>query len=443
MIKDLPANRKIESELINCLMSFPADVDDIAQIIQPEDFDSEQLGAVFKAIAGLRVQGDAVTFGMLAQTIAEQNKSISTVDAMLILSEIAESQFVDDAMSHAQKVKQYSDRRKLIKWAGEIATKAYRDDCQHEDLVQLAQTVPVGETAETDSNLKSPERYIEEFLEDLDRDQPDVIKSRFANLNNRIMGYERQASYWFAAAEKMGKSTALMSEAHHFAKAYPDKVGVIFSLEMSHRLCTRRLVSIDTGVTIDDLKTRTLSEDDWAKVLRSAAWIKKSQLCIDTTAGLSPAKMRRKLNMIKARYGQVDYIILDYFQIMNTDKGGELDNNAFVSIANELQTIIKEFDCVLIGGCQVVSKAIGNRADKRPMLHDIRGSSAIQANAFGVFGLYRDSYYNPDLYIEGDSEERETELITMGLREGRQGTDKLLFFGECSRFEAAQEAKRS
>jgi replicative DNA helicase len=82
-----------------------------------------------------------------------------------------------------------------------------------------------------------------------------------------------------------------------------------------------------------------------------------------------------------------------------------------------------------------LSRNLEARADKRPMLADLRESGSIEQDADVVMFIYRDEVYNAESADRGVAE-----VIVSKHRSGPIGTKRLVFLGSYTRFDNAARA---
>lgn len=439
----LPHSAELEKKLLGMLIGslqidYLEDIHEVSGILKSENFYLAMSQALYKLILKM-ANGSSLEFDLevCAYRLTQEVPNLQKSNALNFVIECQSAQIGGRSAEIAHEVLNLWERRKYIQAGQAIATKAHDMSTHIQEVRSEVSNALSVNIDKQDGSLHSPKDYVNDYLEYLFELPTEGLKSRFVNFGKRIGAYEGGNTYWICGAEKMGKSAFLLSEAHHFAHAYPEKVGIYFSLEMSKRIVTRRLVSISSGIPIKKLKDRTMSENEKQHAMSCFARIQDSGLYVVDRAGIGPQQMRNYIQKVILETGQIDYIFLDYFQIMGSDTKHSSQNEKQLQNSMDLIAIAKEFDIPLIGGAQVNSKDISKAGDKRPELAQIRGSSALQADGYNISFLYRDSYYNPDYYGENDPDLGKTELITKGGREAEAGTDYLRFFGECSRFEAA------
>jgi len=208
-------------------------------------------------------------------------------------------------------------------------------------------------------------------------------------------------------------------------------------MEMGASQLTNRMISSVGRIDHSKLRTGSMSDDDWGRMSEAVDKLAKSHVFIDETAGLSPNELRARARR-KAREcgGKLGLIIVDYLQLMTaseiaTGQGGSPENRATVlgEITRGLKSLAKELQCPVIALSQL-NRSVETRADKRPMMSDLRESGAIEQDADVIMFIYRDEYYNKETREPGVAE-----IIIGKQRNGPVGTVKLAFVKTQSRFE--------
>ncbi|SNQ50520.1 Replicative DNA helicase [Frankia canadensis] len=215
-----------------------------------------------------------------------------------------------------------------------------------------------------------------------------------------------------------------------FARAASIKNGmtsVIFSLEMSRMEITMRLLSAEARVSLQNIRTGRLSEDDWSRLTRRMGEVAEAPLFIDDSPHLTMMEIRAKARRLKQR-NQLRLVILDYLQLMSSPKKVESRQQEVSEISRSLKLLAKELEVPVVAISQL-NRASEQRADKRPQVSDLRESGSLEQDADAVILLYREDAVEKESARAG-----EADLIIAKHRNGPTGTVTVAFQGHYSRF---------
>ena len=202
----------------------------------------------------------------------------------------------------------------------------------------------------------------------------------------------------------------------------------IFSLEMSKDQLVNRLLSMESKVDSQLIRTGNLSANDWEKLIESAGDIRKAPLIIDDTPGISISELRSKCRKFKLE-NDLGLVIIDYLQLMSGgNKRTDSRQQEISEISRSLKALAREINAPVIALSQL-SRACETRPDHRPILSDLRESGAIEQDADVVMFIYRDDYYNKDTDKKNISE-----IIIAKQRNGPIGTVELVWLPNYTKF---------
>lgn len=224
----------------------------------------------------------------------------------------------------------------------------------------------------------------------------------------------------------MGKTAFVLNLAQHIA-VKNHVTTAIFSLEMSKDQLVNRILSMESKVDSQLLRTGNLSANDWEKLIESAGEISKAPLIIDDTPGISISELRSKCRKMKLE-NNLGLVIIDYLQLMSGGKRSESRQQEISEISRSLKALAREINAPVIALSQL-SRACETRPDHRPMLSDLRESGAIEQDADVVMFIYRDDYYNKDTDKKNISE-----IIIAKQRNGPNGTVELVWLPNYTKF---------
>ena len=255
------------------------------------------------------------------------------------------------------------------------------------------------------------------------------LETGFMDLDYKTSGLQPSDLILIAARPSMGKTAFVLNLAQHMAFK-KDVPVAIFSLEMSKEQLVNRMLSLESHVDAQKIRTGRLNDEEWMNLVEGSANIANSKLFIDDTPGITLSAMRSKCRKLKMEH-DIQIVIIDYLQLMSGNSGNNASRQQEISdISRGLKALARELNVPVIALSQL-SRAVEQRPDHRPMLSDLRESGAIEQDADVVMFLYREGYYNRDL---SEAEQRVAEVIIAKQRNGPIGTVNLLWIPELTKF---------
>jgi replicative DNA helicase len=204
---------------------------------------------------------------------------------------------------------------------------------------------------------------------------------------------------------------------------------LFFSMEMGKLELTKRLLAGEARVEARKLWTGNIPEGDWTRLSHAVGRLAEAPLFIDDNAHCTVMEMRAKARRIKARYGDLGLIVVDYVQLMSSGVRHAENRQVEVSeLSRGLKILARDLECPVMALSQL-NRQLEYRQDKRPMLADLRESGALEQDADVVGFIYRDEIYNPE------SDQRGTaEIIIAKHRNGPTGSTRLAFLDQYTKF---------
>ena len=404
----------------------------VTETIKPDDFYKEAHKIIYECMITLSNKGEPIDLITLTEELRKQGhlNDIGGISYITSLSTIVPT--TSNVKYYADIVKEKSVLRKLIKASNEIINLGYSGASKIEDVLEQAEKSIFDISQEKTSddfksiNLVLMDAY--DMIEKLYTNKSDVtgITTGFKDLNKKINGLQRTDLILIAARPAMGK-TAFSLNLVQNAALKGDASVAVFSLEMSKEQLVQRMLSSQSSVELKKIKTGTLNDNDWPRIIDAMAVLSDAKIHIDDTPGIKISELRSKCRKLKIEKG-LDLVLIDYLQLMEGEGNNESRQQEISKISRSLKILAKELNCPVVALSQL-SRAPEQRADHRPMLSDLRESGAIEQDADIVMFLYRDEYYH------ADSESKNIgEVIIAKNRHGETGSVELVWLGEVQRF---------
>jgi replicative DNA helicase len=337
---------------------------------------------------------------------------------------------------HARIVLERFLKRQLIKVAGEIAQQCYDETTDALDEVDRAEQ-RIFEVAEkrlrrSYSGMKKLTKDAIERIFSMSAGEGDGITgvpTGFTQLDQLLSGLQPSDLVIVAARPSMGKTAFALSVAREASRR--GKAVGIFSLEMSAQQLVLRLISADAAVGLQALRSGRLSNAEMHEIVTRVDSLMNAQIYIDDSAGLSPVEFRAKCRRMKMEH-KIDLVMVDYLQLMHAPKAESREREISV-ISHTLKAVAKELNIPVIALSQL-NRTLEARADKRPMLSDLRESGSIEQDADVVMFIHRPEYYKITAFEDGRSTENIAEIIVGKQRNGPTGDIRLFYQKELAAF---------
>lgn len=433
LIKRIPPHSaEAEQSVIGSMLMDKDAIIAASELVTAEDFYEHQYGVLFDAILELFNEGKPVDFVTLQVKLKEKD----------IPPEFCSLEFISDLVRsvptsvnvrhYAQIVSDKAQLRRLIKVTEGIANTCYLDkekvelvfEDTEKQIFDLVQNKGSGDFV----SIKEVVLQSLESIEAASKNKGSVtgIATGFYDLDYKTSGLQPSDLILIAARPSMGKTAFVLNIAEYVA-IRSHVTTAIFSLEMSRNQLVNRILSMNSKVDSQAIRTGDLQDEDWAKLMESARVIGESNLIIDDTPGISITELRSKCRKYKLEH-DLGLVIIDYLQLMSGGKKSESRQQEISEISRSLKALAREIKCPVVALSQL-SRAVEQRPDKRPMLSDLRESGAIEQDADVVMFIYRDDYYNHDSEEAGVSE-----IIIGKQRNGPTGTVKLAWLAQFTKF---------
>lgn len=425
-VRKIPYNAEAEKAVIGGIFLKQNVVEEITSILLPEDFFNAELKKIYSSVLQLHNNNKPID----PIIVLEEDKSIKEDTFYDVIESIPTAANITE---YAHIVKNKSKLRGLQNTATKIIEMTSDDMIVPDEIIDKAEALvfDISKKNKTKDVLSIKELLGEEYqrLEEIYRnaDLYSGITSGYPSLDKMISGFNPSDLIIIAARPSMGKTAFALNTAFNAANA--GKSILIFSLEMSSSQILQRLLSIKSGIGIQKIKNGFLKDDDWKKLGNASNFLGNFHINIADIPNITVIEMRATARRMKAA-GKLDMIIVDYLQLI---KGSNLRienrQQEISEISRSLKGLARELDVPVIALSQL-SRAVEQRADRRPMLSDLRDSGAIEQDADIVAFLYRDGYYNE----KNDTTNGDTEIIIGKQRNGPVGTVKLKFIPELAKF---------
>ena len=406
----------------------------ITDLLSPDDFYREAHGSLFEGMVHLYNQGEPIDIITVSRVLTK-NGLMERVGGTEYLASLVEAVSTSAGIVyHAEIIKDLSVRRKLILQCSTISESCFRDWGETEALLEMAEQ-SIFDIAEEQvrEGLESLQNVITGSFKKLESVAEfdgfvTGVPTGFKDFDTYTAGLQPSDLIIIAGRPSMGKTAFALNVGLNAAKQ-TGKAIAVFSLEMSKQQLGIRLLGSDSRINASKLRTGYLGDNDWVRLTNSANRLSELPIFIDDSSGLSVLEMKAKCRRLKKRH-ELSMVIVDYLQLIQGRRSVESRQLEISETSRMLKALAKDLNVPVIALSQL-NRKVEDRPNKRPQMSDLRESGAIEQDADVIAFIYRDEVYHPDV----ETNRNMAEIIIGKQRNGPTGTVKLTFMKEYTLFQ--------
>ena len=434
-----PHSREAEEAVLGAVLINPEAFYDVAQFLKPEDFYIVRNRWIWEAFNRLHESRAPIDFLTVCEDLEQQSRLSDVGGAAYIMSLINQTPTSLHAEAYGRLVEGNSVRRRMLVAANDLARLAHDQASSVDTILGEAEKTIFGIS---ERRIKRDVQPIQQVLsevfdrvEDLSKrgDELYGVPTGLIDLDKLLGGLQKSDLLIIAGRPGMGKTGFMLSVAKNAAQKHKKHVAM-FSLEMSNEQLVQRLIAQETGIDTQRLRTGKLNPDEWPLFTHAIDVLSDTHLFLDDTPAITPLQLRTKCRRLHLEY-HLDLVIVDYLQLMSSDKPTDNRVQEVSFISRNLKVLARELEVPVLAAAQL-SRAVEQRQDKRPVLSDLRESGSLEQDADIVMFIHR-----PDALEKDNPRSNLAELIVAKHRNGPTHSGiEMVFLNNVARFENASTA---
>ncbi len=427
-----PQDMAAEQSVLGAMMISKEAIADVGEVLRGADFYRPSHELIHDAIIDLYGRGEPADMVTVANELQRRGE-LQRVGGAPYLHTIASSvPIAANASYYAEIVREKAILRRLVDAGTRIVQFGYAGEGDVDQLVDQAQAEVYQVTDRRSSEDYAP---LSEIMGGV-LDEIEAIGNReaglygvptgFADLDELTNGLHAGQMIIVAARPGAGKST-LALDLCRAASIHNNLTSVFFSLEMTKSEISMRLLSAEARVPLNHIRNGNMSDDDWNKVARKMGEVSSAPFFIDDSPNMTMMEIRSKARRLKQRH-ELRLVVIDYIQLMTSGKKVESRQLEVSEFSRQIKLLAKELEVPIIALSQL-NRGPEQRADKKPMLSDLRESGSLEQDSDMVILLHRE-----DMYERESPRAGEADLIVAKHRNGPTRELTVSFQGHYSRF---------
>lgn len=373
-----------EKALLGSMMMKREVIDDVLPLVSAESFNNGHHSRLFSELVKLHAQDKPMDFVVVMEHL-KRHGLVDDAGGPDYMIQLAES-FGDWSVAthYAKIVRDKFIRRRLWSIGQELSRKAC-DELNEPEVDAI-----VGSAWREAEDVIASGRDIEvepvdalaaRLPEWMRSDRSRVLPTGFDAIDRRIDGFPRPGYAILAARPSVGKTSLGLAFALNIVKR--SAVSTLFcSLETPRMRVAGRVFAIDTGKSLQTWRDGEPSNFDFQIGAFKRDFQKAKLHIADTLFGISQITSRAR-SMIRTH--KIGLIVIDYLQLVGGDSRAENRNLEIQGISRTLRMLANKQGVTVLALCQLNRDAV---TGKKPGLHNLRESGAIEQDADQVFFIY-------------------------------------------------------
>lgn len=428
-----PHNVAAEESLVGAMLLSRDAIAAAVEVTGADDFYKPAHGHIFEAVTALFAAGEPVD----PVTVAAELSRVGLLDAIggpaTLVSLQAATPATTSASRYARIVEEHALLRRLIGVAGEIAEIGYGGPADVTKAVDRAETMvfEIAQRRVTDTTRLLGD-VLGPTLDEMEKRYEHGstltgVPTGYSDYDELLAGLQPSNLIVVGARPSMGKTAFALGMAT-YAGLHAHRPVLVFSVEMSQLEVSQRILCAEARVDSTKVRTGRLHQGDWTQLSHAVGRLAEAPIYIDDNPNVTVMEIRAKARRLKSRIGDLGLIIIDYVQLMSGRSGAENRQVEVSEISRSLKILARELNTPVVALAQL-NRALEQRADKRPMLSDLRESGSLEQDADVVTFIYRDEVYNPETPDRGTAE-----ILVAKHRNGPTGRVRLAWLDQYTKF---------
>jgi replicative DNA helicase len=431
-----PHSRQAEEAVLGAILIDSESYFTIAQFLKPDDFYIVRNRWIWEACTRLHERRGPIDYLTVCETLEQQGQLSEVGGPAYVMSLINQTPSSLNAEAYARMVEENAIRRRMLSAANELAKLAY-DQKQSVDTIMDEAEKSIFSISErrVQTDLQPIQRVLSDVydrVDQLSRRDEDIfgVPTGLVDIDKLFGGLQKSDLLIIAGRPGMGKTGFMLSIMKNAAMKYKKHIAM-FSLEMSNEQLVQRLIAQETGIDTQRLRTGKLAEEEIPLFTHAIEVLSDTHIYLDDTPAITPMQLRTKCRRLHLEY-ELDLVIIDYLQLMSSDMRTDNRVQEVSYISRNLKILARELNVPVLVGAQL-SRAVEQRADKRPVLSDLRESGSLEQDADIVMFIHR-----PDALEKDSPKANIAEIIVGKHRNGPTHPGiELVFLNNLARFENA------
>ena len=395
----MPHDERLEAAVLGALLVEANYVPDVRGILTADAFYNSDNAVIYEAIC--RLDDEGRTVDMLSVVRAVKDANISAAYVADLTQSIGTGVAV---LNRARYLADLQTLRMLIVYAAELTAKAQSDN-NALDWALSELDVIAGKAVCVDAARHIVD-VLQETLQDLERRQKAHQQGECVGIPTGLSYLDAVTGGWrggqlvvLAARPAMGKTAVSL----HFARSAA-MAGVpvcFFSLEMPDAQLAGRMLVGASGVDANAFRRGSIVSKDWEMIERGADDLRGLPLYLFDTPSISMPRIRAQARAMQRR-GRCGMVVVDYLQLIegSDDRRTVNREREVAQMSRAAKMLAKELSVPVVLLSQL-SRKVEERADKTPMLSDLRESGAIEQDADMVIFIDRPAVYSTEPFDAG------------------------------------------
>lgn len=401
----VPSDKELENIVLGCLIVNKHTLDKFIPQVTTDLFFFIENKLICKTIIDLHNKNIPVDFITLINKLKETGE-INQIEqgAYYITGLMTRIVSTENLEFYLMNLQEIAMRRNVLDLCSRAIQKAFEDDCDSFDLIsemQLELENAIKDVIPNDAEIIRDihVRSVKDSLKISELGITSGVKTGLRGVDLITNGWQKSDLVIIAGRPSMGKTAVAMNMALYPALMEKKSV-LVFSLEMSKEQLVGRVQSLVSEIDVSRIIKKQLTRDEIVMLDNKCQGLYNSPLFIDDTPNISLIELKSKARKMHIE-NNIELIVIDYLQLMKSGLKIPNREQEIAEISRGLKGLAKELNIPIIALSQL-SRVVESRADKKPMLSDLRESGQIEQDADMVVFCYRPEYYEIDEYEIGN-----------------------------------------